>query len=75
MLVMEFWPQNLTFSLAQFSEVTSQLYKTLGHAELSHFEFFRKFTYILSAVGVILLVTSCFYFLGKTTRGKLTPEP
>lgn len=62
-------------ALGYTTSVGMQLYKTLGHAELSHFEFFRKFTYILSAVGVILLVTSCFYFLGKTTRGKLTPEP
>jgi hypothetical protein len=49
-----------------------QLYKDFGKADLSRLGFFRGFTYFMCALGVVLLILSCLYFLAVTrTRARL----
>jgi hypothetical protein len=43
-----------------------QLYKDLARTEMSRFEFFRVFSYVLSAGGSALMIGSCWYFLRKS---------
>ena len=45
-----------------------QLYKDLGHSEMSRFGFFRIYTYFMSGFGSALLVGSCIYFLRRRAR-------
>jgi hypothetical protein len=40
-----------------------QLYKDFGRKDVSRLGFFQGFTYFLSALGVVLLILSCVYFL------------
>jgi hypothetical protein len=46
--------------------ILTPLYKDLGQAGLSSFAFFRWFTYGLSLGGIVLLVTSCWFFLSQS---------
>ena len=39
------------------------LYKDLGQSEVTRLAFFRGFTYFMSVLGTVLLVSSCMYFL------------
>jgi Family of unknown function (DUF5690) len=50
------------------------LFKDLGSAGSSHFEFFRWFTYGLSGLGTVLLVFSCLCFL-RESRPPTNQEP
>jgi len=41
------------------------LYQQLGHRDMAILDFFKSFTYFLSSLGFICIVTSCIYFLAK----------
>ncbi len=43
-----------------------QLYKDLVETDATRLDFFRRFTYGMSILGVVLMASSCVYFLGKT---------
>jgi hypothetical protein len=45
-----------------------QLYKDFAHSDVSRFGFLRDFTYVMSVMGVVLLVASAIYFLRQTPR-------
>jgi hypothetical protein len=47
------------------------IFKDLGGDKISHFQFFRWFTYGLSAFGTVLLFVSCLYFLRNNRKGNL----
>lgn len=42
-----------------------QLYKDLVETDATRLDFFRRFTYGMSILGVVLMASSCVYFLGK----------
>ena len=42
-----------------------QLYKDLIETDATRLDFFRRFTYGMSILGVVLMASSCVYFLGK----------
>ena len=49
-----------------------QLYKDLAQSQMSRLGYFKGFTYFMSALGLVCLVSSCFYFL---RRDRETPAP
>lgn len=46
-----------------------QLYKDLVETDATRLDFFRRFTYGMSILGVVLMASSCVYFLGKAKDG------
>jgi len=50
-------------ALGYTGSVGVQLYKDLFASDESKLEFFRRYTYFMTAVGVICLAVSCLYFL------------
>jgi hypothetical protein len=48
--------------------VAVQLFKDLAQGQSSRLAFFRGFTYFLSVLGSLLLVSSCVYFVRKQRR-------
>ncbi len=46
------------------------LYKDLGQAEMSKVGFYQNFSYLLTAMGVVLLLASCFYFDRKARKAE-----
>lgn len=52
-----------------------QLYKELGQAAETRFEFFRQVTYGFSGLGSVLLVASCAWFVRRSGRGSPTAGP
>ena len=42
-----------------------QLYKDLAQSQMSRLGYFKGFTYFMSALGLVCLVSSCFYFLRR----------
>lgn len=45
-----------------------QLYKDLVETDATRLDFFRRFTYGMSILGVVLMASSCVYFLGKAKK-------
>ena len=52
-------------SFGYVGSVTVMLYKNFGQPDLSWLDFFIHFSYILSAVGIITVLVSVFYFARK----------
>jgi Family of unknown function (DUF5690) len=53
----------LADAIGYTGSVGVQLYRDLGQSGLSRLGFFKNFTYFMSALGVVCLVSSCVYFL------------
>jgi len=51
-----------------------QLYKDFSHASMGRFEFFRVYSYFMSAAGTVLLAASAWYFLGKRSCVASAPK-
>tara|TARA_Y100000588_G_scaffold42121_1_gene40186 strand:+ start:1295 stop:2599 length:1305 start_codon:yes stop_codon:yes gene_type:complete len=45
-----------------------QLYKDIVETDATRLDFFRRFTYGMSILGVVLMASSCVYFLGKAKK-------
>ncbi len=45
-----------------------QLYKDLIDTEATRLDFFRRFTYAMSLLGLVLLIASCVFFMAKAKR-------
>ena len=50
-----------------------QLYRDLMHSRLSRLGFFEGFTYFMSVLGLICLVSSCIYFLRQARAQNSAP--
>ncbi len=50
-----------------------QLFKDLAQSNLSRLGFFKGFTYFMSVLGVVCLVSSCLYFLRQERRDSVKP--
>ena len=61
-------------SVGYTGSIALQVYKDLFQSNMNRFEFLRSFTYGLSLLGTVLLVTSCVYFLPKLGRAKKTKQ-
>lgn len=53
----------LADAIGYTGSVGTMLFKDVGLGGMSRLEFFRQFTYALSAGGAVLLAASCLYFL------------
>jgi hypothetical protein len=53
----------LADAIGYTGSVGTMLFKDVGLGAMSRLEFFRRFTYALSAGGAVLLAASCVYFL------------
>ncbi|MBI2926529.1 MAG: hypothetical protein HYY24_12610 [Verrucomicrobia bacterium] len=51
-----------------------QLYRDLAASSLSRLGFFKGFTYFMSVLGVICLVSSCLYFLRRQAKSPERPK-
>jgi hypothetical protein len=58
----------LADAIGYTGSVGVQLFKDLGRANLSHLNFFKGYSYFMSAVGVVCLIASCIYFLRRGSR-------
>jgi len=58
----------LNDAIGYTGSVGIQLYKDLGQPDLNYFQFFRRFTYFMSALGTILFVLSAIYFYRQSKR-------
>ena len=54
----------VTDAVGYTGSVGMQLYKDLGHHDVSRLEFFLAFTWFMSVLGSVLLIASCAYFMG-----------
>lgn len=61
-------------ALGYTGSIGVQLYKDLAQSDSSRLAFFRLFTYFMSALGTVLLATSCVYFLRWHVRAKASPS-
>ena len=52
-----------------------QLYKDFAHSDVSRFGFLRGFTYVMSLMGVVLLIASAIYFLRQMPEKGPTRGP
>jgi hypothetical protein len=55
-------------SIAYSGSVGVHLYKALGQANMSKLQFFRYFSYVTSAIGLVLFTVSGVYFLRRAQR-------
>jgi len=65
-------------SVGYTGSVVVQLYKDLAQAEVSHLDFVRHFTYLLTILGLVLLAGSCLFFVRmpqSSPQPSLEPEP
>jgi hypothetical protein len=53
----------LADAIGYTGSVGIQLYRDLAASDLSRLGFFKGFTYFMSALGMVCLVSSCLYFL------------
>ena len=58
----------LADAIGYTGSVGVQLYRDLAHSEMSRLSFFRGFTYFMSVLGLICLVSSCLYFVRRHRR-------
>jgi hypothetical protein len=65
----------LADALGYTGSVGVQLYRDLAQSSLSRLEFFRLFSYVLSFLGVPLLLVSCLYFLTRGQASSRSPRP
>ena len=59
---------NVADALGYTGSVGVQLYRDLAQSDSTRLEFFRVFTYAMSAGAVLLLAASLVYFMRKTAR-------
>lgn len=62
-------------SFGYVGSVTVMLYKNFGQPNLSWLDFFIHFSYILSAVGILTVLVSVFYFARKFKQRAETVSP
>ncbi len=62
-------------SFGYVGSVTVMLYKNFGQPDLSWLDFFIHFSYILSAVGIITVLVSVFYFARKFKERTVAVSP
>jgi uncharacterized membrane protein YhaH (DUF805 family) len=58
----------LADAIGYTGSVGVQLYRDLGQSGLSRLAFFKNFTYFMSVLGLVCLVSSCVYFLRQGRR-------
>jgi Family of unknown function (DUF5690) len=58
----------LADAIGYTGSVGVQLYRDLAQSELSRFGFFRVFTYFMSVLGFVCLISSCLYFARRHRR-------
>ena len=58
----------LADSIGYTGSVGVQLYRDLAQHNVSRLEFFKGFTYFMSVLGLVCLVSSCIYFLRRQAR-------
>ncbi len=55
-------------AIGYMGSVGVQLYKDIVETDATRLDFFRRFTYGMSILGVVLMASSCVYFLGKAKK-------
>jgi hypothetical protein len=58
----------LADAIGYTGSVGVQIYRDLAHSEISRLSFFKTFTYFMSVLGLICLVSSCLYFARRHRR-------
>jgi hypothetical protein len=58
----------LADAIGYTGSVGVQLYRDLAHSEISRLSFFTGFTWFMSGLGLICLVSSCLYFVRRQRR-------
>ena len=56
----------LAGAIGYTGSVGVQLYRDLAASDLSRLGFFKGFTYFMSVLGIVCLLSSCIYFLRRT---------
>jgi hypothetical protein len=64
---------NLADAVGYTGSVGMQLYKDLGHANLSRLQFLRGLSYVLGLGGTVLLALAAVYFLRRAARAATKP--
>lgn len=65
----------LADAIGYTGSVGVQIYRDLAHSEVSRFSFFKGFTYFMSVLGLICLVSSCLYFVRRHRREAASLKP